>query len=87
MNTTTLSSKGQIIIPKHIRQTYAWSVGVEFLVIDTGQGILLKPKRAFPTTTLEEVAGCLPFTGPAKTVAEMDTAVAQAISEAEHGRP
>jgi FkbM family methyltransferase len=38
----------------------------------------LIPKSVFPATTVEEVAGCLPFTGTAKTVEEMDTAVAEA---------
>ena len=44
METTRLSSKGQIIIPKAIRQAYKWPVGQEFLVEQTEQGILLRPK-------------------------------------------
>jgi AbrB family looped-hinge helix DNA binding protein len=91
MNTTTLSSKGQIVIPKAIREAYAWPVGMPFLVLDTPAGILLKPKPAFPPTTLDAVAGCLAFTGEAQTVAEMDTAVVQArqkqTGEAPDGRP
>ena len=31
--------------------------------------------RPFPTTRLEEVAGCLPYEGAAKTVEEMNEAV------------
>ena len=86
MTTTTLSSKGQIILPKHIREAHAWQAGLEFLVIDTGDGVLLKPKRPFTPTTLEDVAGCLAYTGTPKTIEEMDTAVSQAIAEAGHGR-
>ena len=84
MNTTKLSSKGQIIVPKWVREAYNWEPGLEFTVIDTGDGILLKPKRPLPPTTLENVAGCLAYEGAAKTVEEMETAVQEGIAEAWH---
>ena len=84
MNTTKLSSKGQIIVPKWIRDANKWEAGLEFIVVDTGDGILLKPKRPFTPTTLEEVAGCLPYAGKAKTIEEMETAVQQGMAEDWH---
>lgn len=84
MNSTKLSSKGQIIVPKWVRDAHNWQTGLEFIVIDTGDGILLKPKRPFTPTTLEEVAGCLPYDGKAKTIEEMETAVQQGIVEDWH---
>ncbi len=59
METTTLSTKGQIILPKSIRDAHAWKPGTEFTVEETIEGILLRPARPFPETTLDEVAGCL----------------------------
>ncbi len=59
METTKLSSKGQVIIPKAVRSLHHWEPGLELMVIDTGEGILLKPKTPFPATTLAEVAGIL----------------------------
>ena len=53
---TRLSSKGQVIIPKSIRQNHRWLIGQEFTVEDTGEGVLLRPKSPFPRTTVEEVA-------------------------------
>ena len=50
METTRLSSKGQIIIPKAIRQTYQWPVGQEFIVEEIDQGILLRPQKPFSQT-------------------------------------
>ncbi len=85
MNTTTLSSKGQIVVPKQVRTAHNWQVGLMFSVINIGDGIFLKPKRPFPTTTIEEVSGFLAYDGAAKTVEEMDTAVQQGIAEAWHG--
>ncbi len=76
MDSIKLSSKGQVIIPKHIRSSYHWETGQELVVIDTGDGILLKPKAPFPESTLSEVAGCLHYTGTAKTIDEMEQAIA-----------
>ncbi len=86
MNTTRLSSKGQIIIPKSIRDEYQWAAGIEFFVIDTADGVLLKPKRPFPLTNLSDVAGCLNYQGTAKTVEEMEQAIQQGVAEKWHGR-
>ena len=43
METTRLSSKGQIILPKSIRASHQWEPGVEFAVEDTPEGVLLRP--------------------------------------------
>lgn len=81
MNTITLSSKGQITIPQHLCEAYGWHAGMAFLVVDTGDGILLKPKRPLPVTTLEDVAGCLAYEGNPKTLAEMDKGIKQGVDE------
>ncbi len=81
MNTTKLSSKGQVIIPKSVRSAHRWEAGQELVVVDVGDGILLKPKAPFDESTLDEVAGCLRFDGKAKTLDEMDAAIAVGIQE------
>ena len=86
METTRLSSKGQIIIPKALRDAYHWESGLEFVVIDTGQGVLLKPYHPFAPTTLEDVAGSLIYDGPPRTVEEMDEAIRRASAEDGHDR-
>jgi AbrB family looped-hinge helix DNA binding protein len=57
VETTRLSSKGHVIIPKAVRSAHRWEAGLDFLVIDTGDGILLKPKAPFEATVLADVAG------------------------------
>ena len=84
MASTKLSSKGQVIIPKHIRSFYHWEAGQELVVIDTGDGILLKPKAPFSKSTLSEVAGCLHYAGTAKTIDEMNDAVAKGLKAQIH---
>ena len=75
MSTTRLSSKGQVIIPKILRSRHHWEPGQELVAIDTEDGVLLRPASAFPVTTLREVAACLPFTGKAKTLEDMEAAI------------
>jgi AbrB family looped-hinge helix DNA binding protein len=75
MATTKLSSKGQVIIPKSVREAYDWHAGMTFDICEHGDGILLRPSRPFQRTSLDEVAGCLTWSGPALTIEEMDEAV------------
>lgn len=81
METTRLSSKGQVVIPKWLRDMYHWEPGDEFIVTDTGHGLFLTPKRPFPVKTLDEVVGSLAYSGPSYTVEEMDAAIELAIQE------
>ena len=78
METTRLSTKGQIILPKNIRTSRAWGPGTEFTVEETGDGVLLRHARRFPAVDLDDVAGCLRSKGK-KTVAQMRTAAEREV--------
>jgi hypothetical protein len=41
--------------------------------------VLLRPLKPFKPTRLEEVLGCAGYTGPAKTIEEMDAGIAAGI--------
>lgn len=86
MEITRLSSKGQVIIPKALRAAHRWEVGQELIAIDVGDGILLKPKKSFQETTLEQVAGCLKYRGKPKSLDELENAICQGIMEQWHDR-
>jgi AbrB family looped-hinge helix DNA binding protein len=75
METTRLSTKGQIVLPKSLRESRRWAAGTEFTVEETAEGVLLRPARRFPRTTLDEVAGCLPWRGKPATLKQMDEAI------------
>ena len=75
METTRLSSKGQVIIPKAFRSAHHWQAGLELMVIDTGDGILLKPRAPFVATALTDVAGMFKGKVQPKTDAEIQTAL------------
>ena len=75
METTRLSSKGQIVLPRSIRAAKAWRPGQALEVVSTDDGVLLRPLKAFAPTRMEDVAGCLQYKGRPKTIEEMDAAV------------
>ena len=81
METTKLSSKGQIILPKSIRAAHNWDAGVEFAIEDTHNGILLRPLKPFPSTRLKDVYGCAAYRGQAKTVQDMEVAIQRAVKD------
>jgi AbrB family looped-hinge helix DNA binding protein len=80
MATTKLSTKGQVILPKSIRAARGWTPGTEFSIEETGNGILLRPAASFPPVTLDQVVGCLRYTGKAKTIAQMDAAIGREVT-------
>lgn len=81
METTKLSSKGQVIIPKGIRAAHQWEAGLELQVIDMGDGILLRPKAPFAETVLDDVAGLLKNRVRPKTERDIQSALAQGIRD------
>lgn len=79
MDTTRLSTKGQVVIPRGIRKSRAWAPGTELTVEETAEGILLRPAGHFPATDLSDVTGCMPTGGKAKSPSRMKAAVASEV--------
>jgi len=77
--TTIVSTKGQVILPKAIRDRRRWRAGTGLTVEDTAEGVLLKAAPLFPVTRLEDVFGSLPRSGPPMTIEEMDAGIAAEI--------
>jgi AbrB family looped-hinge helix DNA binding protein len=83
--TTIVSTKGQVILPKAIRQQRHWPAGTELVVEDTPEGVLLKAKPAFAPTRPKDVFGSLPHKGSAKSFADMEAGIA-AEAKRRHAR-
>lgn len=65
MARTRLSSKGQVVIPKDVRERHGWRAGVQLEVEDRGDSVVLRPAApVFPPTTIEEVRGSAKYHGP-----------------------
>jgi AbrB family looped-hinge helix DNA binding protein len=72
---TTVSTKGQVVLPSEVRRRRRWNAGTKLIVEETADGVLLRAASPFPATTVDEVFGSARYTGPALTIEEMDAAV------------
>jgi len=66
MKATRLSAKRQVILPKPK---------------ETPEGVLLRPLSRLPETRLEDVVGCLKYTGKPKTVSQMKQGIVLQIKK------
>lgn len=73
--TTVVSTKGQVILPKAIRDTRHWPAGTRLSVENTPDGVLLKPVPVFAQTDIDAVFGSLRREGPPLSLEDMDAAV------------
>jgi len=78
--TTTLSTKGQVILPKTIRQRRHWEPGTRLTVEDTPEGVLLKAAPVFAPARPEDVAGMLAYRERPKTLEEMEAAITTEVT-------
>jgi AbrB family looped-hinge helix DNA binding protein len=80
---TRLSSKGQMVVPKQIRESLGLAPGAE-LVIEPGRDCFVvkaKASASFPRTTVEEVFGILKHNGPPVTLEDMERGIEEAVRE------
>lgn len=85
MEITKVLNEGQVILPEELLKASGWEIGQELIAINMGDGILLKPKKPFAETTLNDVAGCLKYQGAPKSLEDMNDAICQGIEESWHG--
>lgn len=78
MTDTLLSTKGQIVIPKALREARGWHAGMSLTVEEVPQGLLLRPAQAkplFPPTAIQQVTGSARYKGPPLTDADIARAL------------
>lgn len=79
MATTTLTSKGQMTLPKSVRDDLRLKPGDKIDVVKDGDRYVLRPRNI----SVMELAGILgkPPAGAGLTVKEMDEALGRALAE------
>ena len=84
---TRLSSKGQVVLPKALRDRKAWPPGTRLVVEETPEGVLLRAAPLFPPTTTDEVFGSLKkyYDCPPISVEDMDKGIEE-LFRSEWGR-
>lgn len=80
MQSTKLSAKGQIVLPKSVRDAHGWVPGVEFSVEDVPGGVLLRPRAGAKPGRIGYLAGALKRKGgKAVSLEAMDAAIAAEV--------
>lgn len=75
METVKLSSKGQFILPKAIRDRHHWETGTEFVILDRGTELVIKPIKVFPLTEIEPPITPSIYLGKPLSLEDMERAV------------
>ena len=55
---TRISTKGQVILPKSVRDHRKWGAGTKLIVEETADGVLLRAAPLFKPTTVMKSPGC-----------------------------
>jgi len=78
---TTLSAKGQVVIPKDVRDQLGLSPGQVLDVVPMGGGVLLKPQHRKSGRSFEEIMAAIrariDYDGPPITIEEMNQTIAE----------
>jgi AbrB family looped-hinge helix DNA binding protein len=74
---TTLSSKGQIVLPKELRDRRGLRAGVELEIEEVPEGMLLRLVERVSAVSIGELLGCTGYRGPRKTIAQMEEGIRQ----------
>ena len=69
-----VSSKGQLVLPKEIRDRRGLTEGAELEIEEVADGVLLRLVRGARAVTASELLGCTRYHGPPKTLAQMEAA-------------
>lgn len=76
MESVALSSKGQFVLPKAIRDRHHWTTGTRLQIIERGDEIILKAAESFPCSVFESLDAESAYKGKPLSLEEMDTAIA-----------
>jgi len=84
---TIMSAKGQVVIPKDVRDRLGLKPGQQLDVVETGGGVLLRPALQKSGRTFDEITASIraivsKYKVPKLTVEELDEAIAQASADA-----
>lgn len=74
---TIVSTKGQVILPKAIRDGKKWGAGTKLEIEETADGVLLKAAPVFAPSAMDAVFGSLRSDQPALSVEDMDAVIAR----------
>ncbi len=70
-----MSSKGQIVMPRELRERHGWAAGTTLEAVETPDGVLVRDAVPAPRTSIDALVGCIPYRGPRHSVTEMERVI------------
>ena len=84
-HSTVMSTKGQVVLPKAVRQSSGWSAGARLIVEEAAEGVFLRLAPIFEPTHLADVVAMLKSDDRVRSLAEMDAAILDQARRAHAG--
>ena len=78
---TTLSSKGQLVLPKALRDRKQWKPGAQLSLEDVPGGVMVKLVEDKKEYTVDDLIGILKYDGPPLSHEEMDRRIDESLAE------
>lgn len=78
---TTVSTKGQIVLPLAVRNALGLVPGSELEVLAEGDQVILRRVSRFRSVTAIEALGCAGYQGPPKTIEDMNQGIATMLRQ------
>jgi AbrB family looped-hinge helix DNA binding protein len=79
MSQTVVSSRGQVVLPKAIRDKRHWKAGTKLMIEERPEGVLLRPIEAKKKFTIDDLRGMLKYKGPPRSIEEMNAAIEKEV--------
>lgn len=74
MAQTVVSSRGQVVLPKELREKRHWKPGTKLTIEEHPEGVLLKRVEE-KKLAISDLRGMLKYKGPARSIEEMNAAI------------
>ena len=75
MKQTVVSTKGQVVLPKAVREKRRWIAGTHLVVEERPEGVLLRSVEDKRKYSVSDLANVLKYKGPPHSVEEMNAAI------------
>ena len=75
------TSRGQVVIPKRVREALNIRAGSELTVESSADAVTFRLPPKTRRRSIDELIGCLPHAGRAKTLQEMEQGIDAAMQE------
>jgi len=76
---TKISTKGQVVLPKAIREKRRWKVGTRLTVEERPEGVLLRQVEKKKKLSIDDWGSILKYKGPPHTIEEMNAAIVKEV--------